>query len=451
VPDRTSDGRYRLLELISRGAMAETWRAFDTVTQRRVAVAVRPGDDAGHPVIEELYRLDDDDDAARDGGRTVPKALPQPDAGSTATVGGAAAAPQADFVYEYPAYWPGMASTAEPTPDGQATRDDSKAPGPKTSGKRRLIVLSSLGAIAVVAAVVAGFVLIGPDQHGGGSQTSSTSASPAPPANTGPFTGTFAVRVTAATLSSGAPDTDPGMAAYTDTWNLRSACSANGCVATASAGNFEVSDLVFDNVGGRWFGVAISHTDCGRPNDEAWNAVSLAPQPDGTLTGEVTRATANGCFTRRTVTLTRTGDTDIAKLPDPTHLDPRAVSPAEALHGSYDDQTTYASGLKTVVNYGVRTDCLRAGDRCMSMFIAAKVKAAFVFANGVWTLNQDYTSGCSSGAKAHANFTETMALPQPPQNPITSLSAHGYENVTQVPGATCNSQTYDETYTRTGD
>jgi hypothetical protein len=44
-----------------------------------------------------------------------------------------------------------------------------------------------------------------------------------------------------------------------------------------------------------------------------------------------------------------------------------------------------------------------------------------------------------------------MALPQPPQNPITSVSAHGYENVTQVPGAACNSQTYDETFNRTGD
>lgn len=55
----------------------------------------------------------------------------------------------------------------------------------------------------------------------------------------------------------------------------------------------------------------------------------------------------------------------------------------------------------------------------MSFFIASKVEAAFVFGNGVWTLNQDYYNGCASGANAHANFTETMALPQPPQNPIT--------------------------------
>jgi hypothetical protein len=420
VQDGTPAGRYQLLECIGRSGTGETWRAFDNLTQQVVAVTV----------------------LADDGGDTVVGApvLDYPAYG-----------PQSDALVEYRAYWPGGTSKADPSHEGRAQQDDPKPRGPKKSRKRRLIVLSSAAAIAVIAPVVAAVVLIGAGQHGGTPQASSTSASPAPPANNGPFTGTFTVRVTAATLSSGAPDTDGGMGAYTDTWNLRSACSANGCVATASAGNFEVSDLVFDNIGASWFAVAISHTDCGRPNDEAWNVVSLAPQPDGTMSGEVTRATANGCFTRRTATLTRTGDTDTSKLPDPTHLDPRAVSPAEALHGSYDDQTTYASGLKTVVNYGVRTDCLRAGDRCMSMFIAAKVKAAFVFANGVWTLNQDYTSDCSSGAKAHANFTETMALPQPPQNPITSVSAHGYQNVTQVPAAACNSQTYDETYTRTGD
>jgi hypothetical protein len=449
VQDGTPAGRYQLLELISRGAMAETWRAFDTVTRHQVAVAVRPGDDGGHPVVEELYRLDGD--AAHDGGHTVPEALPRPDAGSATVVGGAAAAPLADFVYEYPAYWPGMPSTAEPTPDEQAPQDDSKALGPKTSRKRRLIILSSAGVVAVIAAAVAGFVLIGHGHHGGVSQASSISASPAPPANTGPFTGTFAVRVSAATLAGGAPDEDGDAKAYPDTWTLRSACSANGCVATASANNFEVSDMVFDNIGNSWFAVAISHIDCSRPNDEAWNVVSLAPQPDGSMSGEVTRATANGCFTKRTATLTRTGDTDVTKLPDPTHLDPRAVSPAEALHGSYDDQTAYASGNKTDVNYGVRTDCLRAGDRCMSFFIASQAEAAFVFANGVWTLNQDYYNGCAPGANAHANFTETMALPQPPQNPITSLSGHGYENVAQVPGASCHSQAYDETYTRTGD
>jgi len=55
----------------------------------------------------------------------------------------------------------------------------------------------------------------------------------------------------------------------------------------------------------------------------------------------------------------------------PTHLDPRAVSPAEALHGNYDAQTIFANGYKPgVLHLGVRTDCLCTGDRCMSFFLA---------------------------------------------------------------------------------
>jgi len=39
---------------------------------------------------------------------------------------------------------------------------------------------------------------------------------------------------------------------------FRSACSANGCVATAAGGDHaDVSSLVFDNVGGRWLAVGI--------------------------------------------------------------------------------------------------------------------------------------------------------------------------------------------------
>lgn len=426
MQDGTPYGRYRLLEVIGRNEKGETWRAFDTVTQREVAVTV----------------------LADDGGDTVAKAIPQPYAGSGPALEYPAHAPESGFIVEYPVQW---ASGFFPTDPKKDDQDDPKPAAPKKS-RNRLIALSSAAVVVVVAAVVAGYLLAGHGRNGGTPQASSTSAPPVNPASSGPFTGTFAVKVTAATLSGGGPDKDSEAKAYTDTWNLRSACSANGCVATAEMGNFEVSDMVFDQVGSRWYGVAISHVECHRPNDEAWNVVSLAQQPDGTMSGEVTRATANGCFTRRTATLTRTGDTDITKLPDPTHLDPRAVSPAESLHGKYDDQTTYASGSKTVVNYGVQTDCLRAGDRCMSFLIDAKGGgAAFVFANGVWTLNQDYKSGCSSGPQAHANFSETLGLPQAPQNPITSLSGHGFETVDPVPGATCRSQTYDETYTRTGD
>jgi serine/threonine-protein kinase len=425
VQDGTPYGRYRLLEVIGRNEQGETWRAFDTVTQREVAVTV----------------------LADDGGDTVAKAIPQPQAGPTLEY--PAHAPESGFVVEYPVQWASGSFPTDPTKDEQ---DAPKPAAPKKS-RNRLIALSSAAVVVVVAAVVAGYLLAGQGRHGGAPQASSSSTPPGRPPDSGPFTGKFAVKVTAATLGTGKPDTDGEGKQYTDTWNLRSACSANGCVATATMGNFEVSDMVFDNVGVGWIGVAISHIDCGRPNDEAWNVVSLAPQPDGTMSGEVTRASANGCFTKRTATLTRTGDTDVSKLPDPTHLDPRTVSPAEALHGGYDTQTTYANGHKNdVFKYGVRTDCLRAGDRCMSFFTAPDGSyEGYVYANGTWTLNEEYDSTCSKGGKHHVVFTATMALPDLPQNPIASLVAHGFDKGTPLPGNVCPSQAYDETYTRTGD
>ncbi len=430
MQDGTPFGRYRLLELMGRGEMGETWLAFDTVTQRHVAVTVLPTQDIDDAVPRERLRQE-----------TVPAALS----------GDPAHAPQSGIIVEYPLYWPnGALPTDQPTP-----QDDPKPFGPKKSRKRRLIAFSSAAAIAVTVAVVAATLLIGPGGHDGAPQASSTSGSPVPLANTGPFTGTFTVHMGPAQLGSGNPATNAEVMAYTETWHLRSACGANGCVATASAGDHsEVQDLVFDNVGGHWISVAISQINCGNPKDEeAWNVVFLVPQPDGSMSGESTRASVDGCFTRRTATLTRTGDTDIAQLPDPAAKDARMVSPAEALHGRYDSQTTYANGHKTAVsNYGVRTDWLRTGDRCMSFFLTAKgYYEPQVFANGAWTLNEDLDDSCSLGGTYHATFTATMALPEPPENPITSLIAHGYDKVPPTPGVSCPSQAYDETYTRTGD
>ncbi len=342
---------------------------------------------------------------------------------------------------------PSQSDLTQPAP----VRHDQKPLGPKTSRRRWLIALSSVGAIA---AIVAAIVLTRPSGHGS-PPVLSTSPTPSALPNTGPFTGTFTAAIAPLIKGDGSPATDDADAAeFSETFRLRSACGANGCVATASTGGrYPAKDLVFDNVGGRWLAVTNSRRKCNNVDDaEVWNVISLQPQADGTLSGEWTSPTGDGCFRKRVVTLTRTADTDISLLPDPAALPARVVSPAQALHGRYDNFASYANGTKYSYSTGVRTDCLRTGDQCMSFFLNIVPNDgkgdAFVFANGTWTRNSKFDAACPAGGTSHVSLTETAPLPQPPQDPILALTAHGYQEET---GSQCQTSAFEDRYTRTGD
>ena len=68
----TRFGRYRLIELLGRGGMGEVWRAFDTVTERVVALKVLPTEYADDAVYQERFRWEARSAAGLDEPHVVP-------------------------------------------------------------------------------------------------------------------------------------------------------------------------------------------------------------------------------------------------------------------------------------------------------------------------------------------------------------------------------------------
>ena len=179
---------------------------------------------------------------------------------------------------------------------------------------------------------------------------------PASQADTGPFTGVYRAGF-APEVGLAGQLLDAGVTT-TGTYDVRSLCRSIGCVATANRkdGPTLQPTLVFDKVGESWLSVAVTAStpptsaslapgfrkNCskGAPfTGDIWEVFSLQSNPDGTLAGEYTAISSNGCDTKRSVIFTPVTDVDINAVPDPANQAPRVVSPAEALHGRYHSRT----------------------------------------------------------------------------------------------------------------
>jgi hypothetical protein len=307
---------------------------------------------------------------------------------------------------------------SSPSEKGVPGRVAVTARGP-TRWWRRKSVLIPTAAIVVIAAVVTIFTVARKDENN--------------PRQAGPIDGTYAVDFGAPTKPDGQPyENAPG---GRETWVIESACPADGCVATASkvSGSASTaSTLVLDQTDGRWKAVSATPGTCRSVPSEFWETTSLQSPRDGTLQGEFIVRSTTGCARNQQVTFTRTGDVQgNGPITDP-EAQPRPVaSPAQALHGRYQDTDTYSGGRSAAATFDIQTYCLRTGERCFSLWQSPDDVKAFVFAQGRWVLtNTSSDSDCKAGGRAHREVSLQYTLPQPPQEPITLLTGRGHYAVT---------------------
>jgi len=253
---------------------------------------------------------------------------------------------------------------------------------------------------------------------------------PPPPHPTGPLNGTYAVEFAAATRPNGQPyDNAPS---GRETWVIKSACPPSGCVATATkvdGSQSAASTMVLDEIDGRWTTVSASAGTCQNAPAEYWETMSLQSQADGNLQGEYIVRATTGCARNQQVTFTRTGDVQgSVSVADPSAQPARVESPAQALHGNYQETDTYTEGgRKAEVNFDIQTYCLRTGERCLSTWLNPDHAKILVFAQNQWVLTTTSSdAACTSGGRAHRDISAQYPLPQPPQDPITLLTGRGH-------------------------
>jgi serine/threonine-protein kinase len=308
-----------------------------------------------------------------------------------------------------------------PSPAADTTRDKSPDAGarPRRWWQRKGVVIP-IAAVVTVAAV--GGILI------------AVSGNEPPLRASGPIDGTYAVEFAAATRPNGQPyDNAPS---GRETWVIKSACPASGCVATATKADGSqsaTSTMVLDEIGGRWTAVSASAGTCQNAPAENWEAMSLQAQPGGGLQGEFIARATTGCGRNQQVTFTRTGDVqDGVSVTDPAAQPARVKSPAQALHGSYRETDTYTDGGRnTEVTFNIQTYCLRTGERCLSSWVNPDHAKVLVFSGTQWDLTTTTSNAaCTNGGRADRNFSAQYPLPQPPQDPIALLTGRGHYTIT---------------------
>ena len=199
---------------------------------------------------------------------------------------------------------------------------------PRRPGRRHGVLVGAL--VFIVTLVVAGGVVAAVELTKDDKPAASATAPATAAASGADFTGTYRADYGPGTDLEDKPV--PNAPATTSNWAARSTCGASGCVATAAnisgAGLALLSNLTFDQLGGTWVAVGLASAQCGDTPAELWVVFTLQPHPDGTFSGETTRASTNGaCAAKRTVKFTRTGDPDLNKVPDPAVLPPAVGDP----------------------------------------------------------------------------------------------------------------------------
>lgn len=327
---------------------------------------------------------------------------------------------------------------------------------PPATRKSKPVALIAIGTVAalllVAGAVFAGVKLFG-GSHPAGTPSSGSSTTLSPMAAGTGFSGLYRADYGPGTNLDGVAV--PGAPAMTGEWDVRSTCGTSGCIANAAyvgtSGVVLVSNMTFDQIGNDWVAVSTGSVQCNNATTEVWVVFVLTPKPDGTLAGETSRATANGCSSaKRTVTFTRTGDGVPARVPDPAALPPRTTSDATTLHGRYHENIVYANGSfpPGSPDLQVRTYCLRTGDRCISAFHAPDGDVTLVFAGGKWTRNEEGTVPCARGGTTTIKITAEYPMPSQLADPIPVLEGHGTNTST---GGQCEGGDFTDKFVRTGD